>query len=75
MNSLRRYVRYIYLDFSSYTWRFQVLGLLDRLSEAVSVSFFFQNIWLIMLTTPSARGTSLNFLARRLPHINAADGV
>ncbi|KAF9486392.1 hypothetical protein BDN70DRAFT_822033, partial [Pholiota conissans] len=51
----------------------KVLGLLDRLSGAVSVSFFFQNIWLIMLTTPSARGTSLNFLARRLPRLNSTD--
>ncbi|KAF8963955.1 Dopey, N-terminal-domain-containing protein [Flammula alnicola] len=49
----------------------KVLSLLDRVSGAVSVSFFFQNIWLIMLTTPSARGTSLNFLARRLPRLNA----
>ena len=27
-----------------------------------------------MLTTPSARGTSLNFLARRLPPLNADEG-
>lgn len=53
---------------------YQVLSLLDRLSGAVSMSFFFQNVWLIMLTTPSARGTSLNFLARRLPRLNADEG-
>ncbi len=28
-----------------------------------------------MLTTPSTRGTSLNFLARRLPRINADEGA
>jgi len=28
-----------------------------------------------MLTTPSARGTSLNFLARRLPRLNANDDI
>jgi protein dopey len=28
-----------------------------------------------MLTTPSARQTSLNFLARRLPKLNGNDGV
>lgn len=28
-----------------------------------------------MLTAPPARGTSLNFLARRLPRLNANDGV
>ena len=52
----------------------QVLSLLDRLSGTVSLSFFFQNIWLVMLTTPSGRGTSLNFLARRLPRFNADEG-
>ncbi|KAK0466281.1 Dopey, N-terminal-domain-containing protein [Desarmillaria tabescens] len=47
----------------------KVLSLLDRLSGAVSMSFFFQNIWLVMLTTPAARGTSLNLLSRRLPRL------
>jgi hypothetical protein len=27
-----------------------------------------------MLTTPRARGTSLNFLARRLPRLNDGEG-
>ncbi|KAG5220330.1 Dopey, N-terminal-domain-containing protein [Salix suchowensis] len=53
----------------------KVLGLLDKLSGTVSHSFFFQNIWLIMLTTPSARGTSLNFLGRRLPRLNADEAA
>ncbi|KDQ31322.1 hypothetical protein PLEOSDRAFT_1102291 [Pleurotus ostreatus PC15] len=53
----------------------KVLGLLDKLSGTVSHSFFFQNIWLIMLTTPSARGTSLNFLGRRLPRLNADEDI
>ncbi|CAA7265849.1 unnamed protein product [Cyclocybe aegerita] len=53
----------------------KVLSLLDRLSGAVSISFFFQNIWLVMLTTPSARGTSLNFLGRRLPRLNADEDI
>jgi Dopey, N-terminal len=52
----------------------QVLSLLDRLSGTVSPSFFFQNIWLVMLTTPSARGTALNFLSRRLPRLNPSEG-
>ena len=51
-----------------------VLSLLDRISGSVSPSFFFQNIWLVMLTTPSARGTSLNFLSRRLPKLKAEEG-
>lgn len=53
----------------------KVLGLLDKLSGTVSPSFFFQNIWLVMLTTPSARGTSLNLLARRLPKLKADEGM
>lgn len=52
----------------------QVLSLLDRLSGTVSPSFFLQNIWLVMLTTPSARGTSLTFLSRRLPRLNGDEG-
>jgi len=54
---------------------YKVLELLDKLSGTVSPSFFFQNIWLIMLTSPSARGTSLSLLSRRLPHMNANEGV
>ncbi|KAF8215761.1 Dopey, N-terminal-domain-containing protein [Mycena galopus ATCC 62051] len=53
----------------------KVLGLLDRLSGTVSPAFFFQNIWLVMLTTPSARGTALNLLARRLPRLNAEEDI
>ena len=52
----------------------KVLGLLDRLSGTVSPSFFLQNIWLVMLTSPSARGTSLNFLSRRLPRLKPDEG-
>ncbi|KAG6879371.1 hypothetical protein C0992_003191 [Termitomyces sp. T32_za158] len=53
----------------------KVLNLLDRLSGTVSPSFFFQNIWLVMLTTPTARGTSLNYLVRRLPRLNADEDI
>ncbi|KAF8640453.1 hypothetical protein AX17_000117 [Amanita inopinata Kibby_2008] len=53
----------------------KVLSLLDRLSGTVSPSFFIQNIWLVMLTTPSARGTSLNFLSRRLPTMHVDEDI
>ena len=53
----------------------QVLGLLDRLSGTVSPSFFLQNVWLIMLTSPPNRGTALNYLARRLPRITPEEGA
>ena len=53
----------------------KVVSLLDRLSGTVSPSFFFQNIWLVMLTTPSARGTALNFLSRRLPPLHGLEDI
>ncbi|KAF8588312.1 hypothetical protein K439DRAFT_1629769 [Ramaria rubella] len=53
----------------------KVLGLLDRLSGTVSPAFFFQNIWLVMLTTPSARQTALHFLSRRLPKLSGDEDV
>lgn len=49
----------------------QVLSLLDGLSTTVSMSYFLENVWLIMLTVPSARGTALNLVSRRLPKLIA----
>jgi hypothetical protein len=53
----------------------QVLSLLDRLSTVVSLSFFLENVWLIMLTIPPARGTALNLVSRRLPRLVAENGM
>ncbi|KAG2744495.1 hypothetical protein P692DRAFT_20837634 [Suillus brevipes Sb2] len=53
----------------------KVLGLLDRLSGTVSPVFFIQNIWLIMITMSSARGTALNILSRRLPRLHADEDI
>ncbi|OJT08448.1 Protein dopey [Trametes pubescens] len=53
----------------------KVLGLLDRLAGTISQSFFFQNIWLVMLTTPPARGTALTYLAKRLPPFKADEDI
>ncbi|KAI0307632.1 Dopey, N-terminal-domain-containing protein [Multifurca ochricompacta] len=47
----------------------QVLSLLDRLSASVSLTFFLENVWLIILTVPPARGTALNLVSRRLPRL------
>ncbi|KAH9996513.1 Dopey, N-terminal-domain-containing protein [Russula vinacea] len=49
----------------------QVLNLLDRLSTTVSLSFFLENVWLILLTMPPVRGTALNLVSRRLPKLVA----
>ncbi|KAG9313948.1 Dopey, N-terminal-domain-containing protein [Chiua virens] len=53
----------------------KVLGLLDRLSGTMSPVFFMQNLWLVMITMSSARGTALNFLSRRLPRLHADEDI
>ncbi|KAI6136235.1 Dopey, N-terminal-domain-containing protein [Pisolithus sp. B1] len=53
----------------------KVLGLLDRLADTVSPVFFIQNLWLVMITMPPARGSALNFLLRRLPALHAEDDI
>ncbi|KAI9057020.1 hypothetical protein FKP32DRAFT_1598504 [Trametes sanguinea] len=53
----------------------KVLALLDRLAGTISQSFFFQNIWLVILTTPPARGTALTYLSRRLPPFKAEEDI
>lgn len=44
----------------------KILFLLDRLSGAISPSFFLQNIFLILITSPISRLAALNYLARRM---------
>jgi hypothetical protein len=53
----------------------QVLNLFDRLSTTVSLSFFLENVWLILLTMPPARGTALNLVSRRVPKLVAENGT
>jgi hypothetical protein len=53
----------------------QVLNLLDRLSTTVSLSFFLENVWIILLTMPPVRGTALNLVSRRLPRLVAENGT
>ncbi|KAI0718921.1 Dopey, N-terminal-domain-containing protein [Cerioporus squamosus] len=53
----------------------KVLALLDRLAGTISQSFFFQNVWLVILTTPRARGTALTYLSRRLPPFKADEDI
>ncbi|OCF39597.1 hypothetical protein I317_06612 [Kwoniella heveanensis CBS 569] len=44
----------------------QILSLLDRVSDAVTAPFFLQNIFLILISSPSSRLSALNYLSRRL---------
>lgn len=53
--------------------RVQVAALLDRVSGTVSPSFFFQNLWLVLITAPNSRIPALNYLAKRLPKMEAED--
>ncbi|KAG0147859.1 hypothetical protein CROQUDRAFT_42250 [Cronartium quercuum f. sp. fusiforme G11] len=45
----------------------RVCALLDQLSGAVSLSFFLQNMWLVLISGPGYRISALNFLSRRMP--------
>lgn len=47
----------------------RTLRLLDSISEAVSLPFFLQNLWLTLITTPSVRLAALNYLTRRMPSV------
>ena len=53
----------------------RVAGLLDQLSGTVSPAFFFQNMWLVLITAPSLRAAALNYLTRRMPKIEVNDTV
>ncbi|GEM07562.1 cellular morphogenesis-related protein [Rhodotorula toruloides] len=56
-------------------WFEKVAALLDRLSGTVSPAFFFQNLWLVLITAANSRIPALNYLARRLPKFpSAKDG-
>ncbi|KAH7100146.1 Dopey, N-terminal-domain-containing protein [Auriculariales sp. MPI-PUGE-AT-0066] len=48
----------------------KVLSITDRIASSVTPVFFLQNVWLVMLTTPSARGSAVNYLARRFPKLD-----
>jgi hypothetical protein len=52
----------------------KVLALLDRLSGMVGPAFFFQNVWLVLVTSPTSRAPALNLLMRRLPKLGPDDG-
>ncbi|EST09066.1 Dopey, N-terminal [Kalmanozyma brasiliensis GHG001] len=50
----------------------RTLRLLDGVSEAVTLPFFLQNLWLTLITTPSVRLAALNYLTRRMPPVQDA---
>lgn len=46
---------------------------MSKVSEAISPPFFLQSIFLILITTPSARLSALNYLSRRIPKPSSND--
>ena len=51
------------------------MSILDYLSSTISPSDLFQNIWLVLISSPSARPTALTYLARRLPKLGPDDDI
>jgi hypothetical protein len=51
------------------------MSILDYLSSTISPSDFLQNIWLVLISAPSARPTALTYLARRLPKLGPDDDI
>ena len=43
-----------------------MLSILSRISDVVSPTFFLQNVFLVMLSSPGSRMAALNYLSRRL---------
>ncbi|WWC60178.1 uncharacterized protein I303_102743 [Kwoniella dejecticola CBS 10117] len=44
----------------------KILHLLDKLSEAITPSFFLKNVFLNLISSPQSRLSALNYLSRRL---------
>lgn len=53
----------------------RVCSLLDQISSAISLSFFLQNLWLVLITGPGYRIPAINFLSRRMPPLNPQETV
>ncbi|KAF9430127.1 hypothetical protein BGZ94_008233 [Podila epigama] len=53
----------------------RVLGILDNLRKAVDETFFFQCMWLILITSSQHRGPALHYLGRRMPHLTNTEDV
>ncbi|KAJ2007301.1 hypothetical protein GGI04_001560 [Coemansia thaxteri] len=53
----------------------RVMDLLDKLRDAVDESFFFQTLFLIMITNSEQRESALKYLAQRLPVFTQQEDV
>ncbi|KAJ2486950.1 hypothetical protein IWW37_005432 [Coemansia sp. RSA 2050] len=53
----------------------RVVGLLDKLKDTIDEPFFFQTLFLIMITNSEQRESALKYLAQRLPVFTRQDDV
>jgi hypothetical protein len=52
----------------------RVLNIMDNLRKAVDETFFFQCMWLILITSSQHRGPALHYLTRRMPLLTNTEG-
>ncbi|KAF9960614.1 hypothetical protein BGZ65_012020 [Modicella reniformis] len=53
----------------------KVLDIMDKLRKAVDETFFFQCMWLILITSSAHRGPALHYLARKMPMFTNTEDV
>ncbi|KAF9430197.1 hypothetical protein BGZ76_000932 [Entomortierella beljakovae] len=53
----------------------RTLSIMDRLRKAVDETFFFQCMWLILITSSPHRGPALHYLSRRMPLLTNTEDV
>lgn len=51
----------------------RVVALLDNIAASVGWPFFLQTMWKVVVTSPNVRLCAFNFLARRMPKMEAAN--
>ncbi|KAL1915944.1 uncharacterized protein VTP21DRAFT_6332 [Calcarisporiella thermophila] len=51
----------------------RVVSLLDHLSQTITMSYFYQCMWLVMITSAQLRGPVLNYLIRRAPSMDSLE--
>ncbi|RUP50361.1 Dopey, N-terminal-domain-containing protein [Jimgerdemannia flammicorona] len=51
----------------------QVISLFDLLSKTVDTPYFFQCLWLVLITSAPLRAPAINYLVRRMPKLSAEE--
>lgn len=53
----------------------KVVSMFDVLSQAVDAPYFFQCMWLVLITNGPLRAPALNYLVRRMPRLSVEEGT